>query len=420
MGFGLVLGYISTNLNRYSTQALNNMTSYYDATSSHALAVAGANAALAKFYTDTSWSGPMDQSFSDGPMVGSFTVTMATVGGSQKRLRSVSTYTASGMGTLRDTVEVFFNTAGGTPFTEYAWYCNQDAGNIFWQNQDTVWGKGHSNGNVHIAGSPVFMDKFTTATKFDPPKPGTGTNQAIFKNGYETGVASIPYPTDLSSVVSASSGGKHYTHDISVKLLPGSALNNDGLAAVVDLSTGAKDTVHLGDAGFNGLILSDGNVSISGVLDGKVSVASLQSIKVTDDCTYERNPRLGASDDVLGLIAANNVIIADNTANHTSCAVYGSTFTLTGSLVAENLNSLPNCGNLTIYGSVIQNTEQEVGVYKAKGGGKSSLQKGFWKDFRWDPRLADANNTPPFFPGYGVKAYAISNWWESYRVSSFQ
>lgn len=420
MGFSLVLGYLSTNLNRYSTQALNNMTSYYDATSSHALAVAGANAALAKFYTDTSWSGPMHQSIESGALTGSFTVTMVNVGTYQRRLRSVSTYAASGMGTLHDTVEVYFNTRAGSPFTQYAWFANND-GNVFWQNEDTVWGRAHANGNVHIAGSPVFMDKHTSAKRYDPPRPGTGTNQAIFKSGYESGVATIPYPTDLSIVINASNtGGKHYTHDISVNLVPGTGLNNDGVAAVVDLSTGAKDTVQLADAGFNGLLLSDGNVSVSGVLDGRLSVASLKNINVLDDCTYERNPRFGTSDDQLGLIAANNVVIKDNTANHTGCQIHAAIFTLTGSLVAENLTSLPICGDLMTYGCVIQNTEQEVGIYKAKGGGKSSLIAGFWKDFRYDKRFVDPNNAPPYFPGYYVQAYAISNWWESYRISALQ
>jgi hypothetical protein len=420
MGFSLVLGYISTNLSRYSTQALNNMTAYYDATSSHALAVAGANAALAKLYTDTSWTGPMNQSLAGGALPGSFRVTLVDVGGYQKRLRSTSTYAASDGSTLHDTVEVYFNTRAGSPFTQYAWFVD-NTGNVFWQNQDTVWGRAHSNGNVHIAGSPVFIDKFTTAKKFDPPKPGTGTNQAIFKNGYETGVANIPYPTDLSGVVGASnSGGKHYTHDISVNLLPGTMVNNDGLATVVDMVTGTKDTVQLSDAGFNGVILSEGNVYVSGVLDGRLSVSSLKNINVTDDCTYERNPGLGASDDMLGLIAGINVVVNDNTANHTSCMIYGAVFTLTGSVEAENLNSLPICGDLTIYGCVIQKTEQEVGLYKAKGGGKSQLKAGFWKDFRYDNRLVDPTKAPPYFPGYYVQSYAIANWWESYRISVFQ
>jgi hypothetical protein len=356
------------------------------------------------------------ESFDTNTLRGSFTVAVTSLPGNKAMLRSVSTYPSSAWGDLHDTVEVYFNTAAVSPLTQYAWFANND-GNIFWQNGDTVWGRAHGNGNIHIAGAPVFMDKFTTAKKFDPPKPGTGTNKAIFKNGYETGVATIKYPTDLSTIVTASnSGGRHYTNDISVTLAPGSGANNDGIAVVVDLSTGVQDTVQLGNAGFDGVILSDGNVSVSGVLDGKLSVASLKNVNVTDDCTYEHNPRFGSSDDQLGLIAANNVVIKDNAANHSNCVVYGAIFTLTGSLVAENLSSLPVCGDLTTYGCVVQNAEQEVGEYQATGGGRSKLKAGFWKDFKYDTRLTNPNNAPPYFPGYAVATYAIANWWESYRV----
>ncbi len=418
MGFSLVLGYISMNLNRYSTQAVSNMTSYYDATASHNLALAGANSGLSKIYQDTSWTGPMHQTLTTGALLGSVNVTVANMGGFRKRLRSVSTYAASTGETFHDTVEIFFNTKTGLPLTLYAWFTNNE-GNVFWQNEDTVWGRAHSNGNVHISGSPVFVDKFTTAKKFDPPKPGVGANLAKFLNTYETGVADIPFPTDISTTIAAglSSGGKHYTHDISVTLLAGSATNNDGKAAVVDLMTGARDTVQLGDAMFNGVILGDGNVYVSGTLDGRLSVTSRNNITVLDDLLYERNPRTTTSDDMLGLIATNNVVVADNTPNHSSCIVNGAIFTLNGSLMAENLGSIPVCGNLTIYGSVIQNQEQEVGLYSAKGGGKSKLTSGFWKDFRYDNRLMDSNNSPPYFPGATNRTYAITNWWESFRIS---
>ena len=51
---------------------------------------------------------------------------------------------------------------GVSPLTIYAWFTNNE-GNVFWQNEDTVWGRAHSNGNVHIAGSPVFVDKITSS-----------------------------------------------------------------------------------------------------------------------------------------------------------------------------------------------------------------------------------------------------------------
>jgi hypothetical protein len=418
LGFAVALGYISINLNRYSTSAVTNMSTYVEATASHSLALAGANAGLSKFYQDTTWGGSMSQTLDDKNIPGSFATEIVDLGGYRKMLRSVSTYGSWSTGTLHDTVEVYFNTRQLNSYTMYAWLTN-NTGNVFWSDGDTVWGRAHSNGNVHISGSPVFVDKITSSKHFDPPTPGKGTNQAIFKNGYETGIAPVAMPSDLSDLIAAGlSGGRTYVHNIDIVLSAGTAANNDGQAVVKDLATGIYDTVNLAAAGFNGVIVGTGSISVKGVLDGALSIASLTSVKVTDDVVYERNPRYGTSDDLLGLIAEQDITVADNVPNHTSCEVQGCMFARTGSLKAENLSSLPVCGQMHTYGSIIQNTEQELGVYTAGGSGHPNLVHGFAKDFRYDARLLDNNFKPPHFPGYYVKAYAISNWWESYRVTT--
>jgi hypothetical protein len=418
MGFAVALTFISYNMNEFSSQALNNMTSYNDATTSHELALTGANVGLSKFYVDTTWEGPLTESCSSAQLTGSFTVSVIDAPGGQKILRSISSCPSSASGTLKDTVDVCMSTQSDNSLTLYAWMTN-NTGNVFWNNGDTIWGPAHSNGNVHIAGSPVFAGKFTTSKHFDPPNVGKGTNQAIFKNGYETGVMQIPMPSNLNMLVNASNtGGKHYVGDIAVNLLPGTGADNDGLALVTILSSGLTDTVKLSAGGFNGVILSNGNVSVKGTLDGKLTVTSLQNLTITDDVLYEVDPRNAPSTDVLGLVAQSNIIIADNTANHSSCNVDASMLALTGSVQAQNLGSLPLCGTLTTFGSIIQNQEQEVGVYTAKGGGKSALTGGFAKNFRYDTRLADGSFRPPYFPGYSAGSYAIVNWWESFRISN--
>jgi hypothetical protein len=416
-GFGLVLSYISFNLYNFSSSALANMTSYYDATASHELALAGANVGVSKMYMDTTWEGPLSESFTSQELNGSFEVYAFDAGPNRRIVRSVSSYPSSASGTLHDTVEVYFNTVSTNSLTLYAWMTN-NTGNVFWSNGDTVWGRAHSNGQVHISGSPVFMDKMTTSKKFDPPNVGKGSNQAIFKNGYETGVAPIPMPSDLSQLVAASdAGGKHYTNDIEVTLDAGSGITDDGTAYVKDLVTGLTDTISLSSGSFNGVILSNNDVRVKGTLDGRLTITSLKNVIVTDNVLYEKDPRYAVSDDLLGVVAESNVVVADNTPNHTDCVVMGSVLARTGSLKAENLSSLPICGGLTTLGSIIQNTEQEVGIYKAGGSSKSNLTHGFYKDFRYDTRLQNPAVRPPYFPGYNVPNYSITNWWESYRVS---
>src|SRR5512142_3171473 len=94
VSLSFILGYIGINMNRYATDAVGNMASYYDASASHNLALAGANVGLSKFYEDTTWFGTINQSFNTPSLTGSFSARMIDLGSSRAMLRSVSTYRA--------------------------------------------------------------------------------------------------------------------------------------------------------------------------------------------------------------------------------------------------------------------------------------------------------------------------------------
>jgi hypothetical protein len=418
LGLSFILGYISKNVNNVATKAVSNMSMYNSMTASHDLALAGANARLAQFYQDTSDFNVLTQEFDGTAFTGSFRATMDAVSGSKIRMRSVSTYPMGGGASLHDTVEVYFDRNKKNSFSLFAWMTDFE-GNVFWISQDTVWGRVHSNGNLHINGKPVFMQKATTAKGFDPPKVGKGTNLAIFKDGYETGVAEIEFPNDISEIVTASvSGGRKYTGDIYVTLAPGTSANDDGKAYIRsgNLATGTLiDSINLSDVSFNGALLATGKVNVEGTLDGKLTIASQTNVVVQNDVLYERNPRFMTSDDVLGLVAESNVIVARNAANNSNCEIHGSIFTRTGSFYAEDYNTRPVSGELKVLGSIVQDTRGAVGTFSG-----STLVSGFSKRYRYDTRLSDQNFRPPFYPGYYVSTYAITNWWESYRVMQFE
>ena len=411
MGFSFLLGYISMNLSESANSSVENMSFYNEVTSSHSLATTGANVGLARFYQDTTWRGPLTQDLAGTPMHGSFRIDVTPVAGGALCLRSVSTFPISAYERLHDTIEVFFDRNRRNSFTMFAWMSNFE-GNVFWITGDTVWGRVHSNGRLHVNGRPVFVEKVTTAKGFDP-KPGKGTNQAIFKNGYETGVAEIDFPNDLSEIIAASipPAGRNYPVDIWVSLSAGTVLNNDGYVLVRDAPAGPIiDSVNLNDPSFNGVILGAGRVNVQGTLDGKLSVASLDDVYILDDVTYEKDPRYCSSDDLLGLIAEHDVVVADNPANNSSCVIQGSVFTRTGSFRAENYNTRPIADELHLLGSIVQDTRGAVGTFNAGG-----ITHGFSKRYRYDDRLSDPTFRPPYYPGFYVKTYAIRNWWESYH-----
>ncbi len=413
IGFGIILGYISLNLNRMANGSVGNMSSYLEASSSHGLALAGANVGLAKFYDDTTWFGSITQTPTNN-FQGSFTATMTDMGGNVARLRSVSTYVVPppNAQTLHDTVEVFFNKTKLNSFSMFAWMTQNENG-VNWITGDTVWGRVHSNSTLTMNGKPVFMEKVTTTKNFNA-KPGKNPNYAIFKKGYETGVAKIDFPNDLSSLVAASTaGGRHYTGNIWVTLSPGTSADNDGVAYVRSSATGVPfDTISLSSgSGFNGALVADGTVRTKGTVDGRLTIGSLSTLYIDDAIRYEQNPQTTTSNDLLGLCAEDDVIVTDNTANNGGCEIDACVFSRTGSFTAEHYSTRPVSGELRLLGSIVQDTRGPVGTFSG-----STIRSGFSKRYRYDSRLLNPATRPPFYPGFFVKTYAITNWWESFRV----
>jgi hypothetical protein len=409
LGFGILLVKIAFNMNGLETKAVDNVSMYLENTVSHNLALAGANVALSMMYQNPAIRGVVADPpvFTSGPFAGGkYTARMDSVNPSLLRLETVSTYQG-----LHDTVDVTFKTQLSQSFSLFAWMTNFE-GNVFWVTGDTVWGQVHSNGTLHVDGSPVFWEKVTTAKKFDP-KPGTGTDHAIFKNGYETGVADITLPSDLSEIISASTfGGKRYTSEIWLTLSPGTGANNDGTVYVRSSSGGSIiDSVAISDPSFNGVILGNQRVHVSGTLDGKLTIASLQDLYVEDNVVYERNPLNGYSDDLLGLVANNDVVVADNAANNNNCVIDAAIFSRTSSFTAEHYNTRPVSGQLQVLGGIVQDERGAIGTYSG-----SSINHGFSKRYRYDNRLADPNFRPPSFPGFYTQTLQISGWWESFRI----
>jgi hypothetical protein len=408
IGFGILLGYVANSLSVIATRAQGNMSVYAGATESHNLAITGANVGLARLYQDTTWRGTQTQTLSSS-LNGSYTYTISNGPGGMPFLRSISTYRGASE-VLHDTVEVAFGSNSYQSFSLFAWMTNTE-GNVYWITGDTVWGRVHSNNTMHMNGTPTFMEKLTTSAGIDP-KPGVAPNKAIFKKGYETGIAPIKFPDDLTLIENASKmGGRSYSGDIEVRLKAGTASDDDGYALVYKGGI-LKDSVRLNDGTFNGVLGATGKVTVSGTVDGKLSIFSPTEIYITDNITYAN--RTSASNDLLGLVCENDIVVADNAANSGDCNIDGCVFSRSGSFTAENYSSGKPRGRLSVLGSIVQDTRGAVGTFSG-----STLKTGYLKGYRFDSRLADPSFRPPGFPGFYTLTYAIGSWWESVHVPKF-
>jgi hypothetical protein len=67
--------------------------------------------------------------------------------------------------------------------------------------------------------------------------------------------------------------------------------------------------------GFKGVIYVNGDVAVSGLLRGRVTVASTGNIVIADDVTYTIDPSVGSCADILGLFAGGDIVVANTPIN---------------------------------------------------------------------------------------------------------
>ncbi len=153
--------------------------------------------------------------------------------------------------------------------------------------------------------------------------------------------------------------------------------------------------------------------SVSGTLDGRLSIFSPAGISIVDDILYQ--DRSQTSNNVLGLVAEKYVMIADNLPNSTDVLIDASIFVRSGQFGADNYQSSGIRGRAYVNGSIVQATRGAIGTFASNG----TLKSGYLKSYRYDERLADPNFRPPFYPGFCKESFPIASWWESVRIPKF-
>ena len=180
---------------------------------------------------------------------------------------------------------------------------------------------------------------------------------------------------------------------------------------------------HTMNSNFKGVIEVDGKVAISGVVRGRLTLASSSDIVIADDITLNDN---ASSDclDYLGLFAVGNVVMADNLQNSpqtlglvptdtilsmgpTPDAFVQASVLALGGFVVQNYNAgVPQgapCGALAagrgclfLTGGIIQGTRGPVGTLNA---GQTAGVNGYIK--RYSFNQCGLTDPPPYFPLVG-------------------
>jgi hypothetical protein len=186
--------------------------------------------------------------------------------------------------------------------------------------------------------------------------------------------------------------------------------NADGTVTYV-IGTDPPVTENLETFAPNGTIIVDGaDLRIKGVLNGRVTVGALTGgvsgagdVFLDDDITYAGDPNDPECDDMLGIVADDDILVADNANNNNSINIHASMFSRTGGFGAENYSTRGKDGTINLVGGIQQYQRGAVGTF---GGG--GITSGFYKNYRYDNRLLA--DLPPFYPTTG--SYEIVSWYE--------
>ncbi|MGE5432258.1 MAG: hypothetical protein ACM3QX_14345 [Syntrophomonadaceae bacterium] len=400
LGFSLIFLVASMNYGRLTGQAVDNNVEYYKNTMAHNIAVSGANMASNQIFIDKDWSA----GYSNLPFGGGYiNVKVEDAGQKKKRITSTGSYQG-----LPKKVVILLQPSG---YSKYAYYTNIFPGNKYLGTGDTITGPFHTNGKLNVQGSPVFQGK--ASAKNGLKLSGNATPK--FYGGFESGV-DVPLNWSTSDIkAAAQAGGFVFNAGGAGKV--DVRLTFNGNATITyskrfDSGSWSHDsTVALSAFAPNGIIyVEKGNIYMKGIINGRYSVIADQSsgngtgnVYIEDDIRYKSNPLTHpGSTDMLGIIASNNVLISDNSANQLNVNIDASIFSYKGGLGLVNEN-MAYSGTLKIFGGVVE--YQGRTTSKVSG---STITNGYRERIVFDERLM--LNNPPYFPA--TDKYEVVSWLE--------
>jgi len=409
LGFSFIFLIMEKNIGSATTRTVGNMADYHANITVHNVAVSGANIAANKMYLDESWKDGYSNIDYQG---GKINVTVDVLDAFKQiiRINSVGTYRG-----ITDTVQV---TLQPSKFSKFAYYSESEgAGMIWWTTGDTVWGPFHTQDQMNIDGSPVFMGKVTTK---DPLNLKLNADPK-FLGGFEQGVdLEMPSNNIGDLKATAQNGGKYISgqdevyiefagDDIIYKYLETTWVKKGKKKKKV--TEWVTETIPAATFAPNGVIfVDDAVVNISGTVKGKYTISAGGNksddgnIYLEDDIVYETNPLTNpSSQDMLGIVAENNVYISDNSVNSNGINIEAAIYAQNGGFGAENYATRGPSGSINLLGGITQKIRLPVGTFNWKG-----IVSGFSKSYRYDDRLM--SSFPPSFPSTGF--FEIVSWYE--------
>jgi len=329
---------------------------------------------------------------------------------------------------------------------------------VYWTTLSVMNGPVHSNDGLYVCGAPTFngdtdtyynsatSNNVANSKKFGGSgavlNPLSCANAPVYaRNGDPAAGSILPFPpanTSIKSQADTTLGGTGclYTGPTTITLLSTGKMNVTSTATKSTNTPGGCGTT--GATGClktsctnlslpaNGVIYVQnvpsastdpnhstcsgsacyGDVSISGTLNGQLTVASEDDIDITGNLTYHQYP---SGTDVLGLVADNDVAVvhAANTDVQDDLTIDAAIMSLNHSFYVQNWASggnaacsgthpcaIPGAHSLIINGVITQKFRGPVGTFNGSTN-PPTLTSGYNKSYTYDSRLKYLS--PPYF-----------------------
>lgn len=372
--------------------------------------------------------------FGDNPdTLGGGTYFVSVVPDSGESAGAKRIYTIVSRGAVRNKARTLELDIAHRSWADYLYFTDREhtpgsGGPCWFVTGDHLDGPVHTNDQIHILGDPVFggvvtsshdglmfeyyngdpLNHVESSAPANPPH-----DNPTFEEGYMLDADPLELPHQLSDFKDAAEdAGVSIAGQYEIVL---GRLNGGGepMYGYVSYLKGQKWTdILISD--FNGMMYVNGGASVSGTLDGQLTIATSGKLTIADGILYRASDESGplpGCDDVLGLVSGSDIVVENNAANQDDCVIHAHMIALNTSFRAESWGSGDPRGTLTVHGGICQVYRGTVGRSQLVGT-EVLILSGYAKDYHYDQRLLSMAPPGYRFVSMGGDRYIRLDWRE--------
>lgn len=289
---------------------------------------------------------------------------------------------------------VSMDSARRISWAQYALWSNNNR-DLYFKDGEIFYGPIHANTAMYFSGNPEFFGRVSSAASTY----GGSIDEVIFHNNFRMNVpaesiASVNFSNLVGQASMTLSGPTTILLSGTNMIVTNTRKSwnktkmpvpTDGLVYIAKATSGSS---------------AEADLSISGILKGRVTFVTERDINITSNIVYSSNPKTNsASTDSLGLISNRDVVVTPSAPKDLSIFAHIlatgnlTSSTTDGSFGVQDYDKGSPRGVLSIHGGIAQDYRGAVGTFNT---GTGKMTTGYEKNYTYDTRFT--KNPPPHYP----------------------